>query len=665
MNSLPDFDSKNVIADQDLSIFNLYTSKHYEYFFSGKVNVFTLRYETIPYNGHVIALQLILYNKNIDKILLLPLAALIKNQQLYFPYFLEPYISKFEKLLQKALKRTLQHFLQSHENIFFLKKIESLSWLQEDSQKLDRYYLCINDIATGIHHLKRYWYLYNNYLQNSNIKSVFELGHGMGYFSNLLSSKYKYYTYDVDLKARELIKKIDLFNRVYLFFDDEYQKQKYDFVFSLEVIEHTTNPLKIVHDLHNLSHNQEIVISLPEETYGGSHLNYDHHTNWNLWRIKRTFSKFFKNIEIALQEVFDFSTNNYFTNSEIETINQMRTFDQYESYIIKLEGESTIKPNIIHLKRTMAMGDALLMEPIIRNLKYKYPDSLIFVYTHYTELFLHNPYIDILCKEKQYGDFEEIITLPLCENRLINLDFAYEKQPNLSIIQAYKKASNLSYCLTECKPTLYFQPLYYKKLKMLFEELVKINPSKIAAITIGRIHDHDRTIPIKILDNVLQTLNKFNVEVVFLLGSKDNYNSCVLPKKTNYPQIIDLVGKTSLHESALILSLCDLFIAPDTGLVHIAATVSCPTIALFGLSLPDKRIDYTTNVIGLLKEDLECIGCLHKTINNINPHCLYSYENFPLCLNIEDKLIQSIETFFSLSCLSYRSSWKEKLKLYI
>ena len=67
----------------------------------------------------------------------------------------------------------------------------------------------------------------------------------------------------------------------------------------------------------------------------------------------------------------------------------------------------------------------------------------------------------------------------------------------------------------------------------------------------------------------------------------------------------------------------------------------------------------------LLKEDLECIGCLHKTINNINPHCLYSYENFPLCLNIEDKLIQSIETFFSLSCLSYRSSWKEKLKLYI
>lgn len=43
-----------------------------------------------------------------------------------------------------------------------------------------------------------------------------------------------------------------------------------------------------------------------------------------------------------------------------------------------------------------------------------------------------------------------------------------------------------------------------------------------------------------------------------------------------------LCGKTSLKELAEILAACDLFITPDTGSLHLAASMDVPTIALFG-----------------------------------------------------------------------------------
>lgn len=307
------------------------------------------------------------------------------------------------------------------------------------------------------------------------------------------------------------------------------------------------------------------------------------------------------------------------------------------------------------------MGDVLLMEPMIRNLKYTHPHALIIVYTRYTELFLHNPYIDILIKEERYGSFNETLTIQNCTDVLINLDFAYEKQPEFSIMQAYKKEAGVHSCIVECKPILYFQPLYHKKLQPITKELININPEKIGAINIGRKYEHDRTIPLQIIEKALIALQKEGVEIVFLLGTNDNYNAQSLPTQQNYPQIIDLVGKTSLHESALILSFCDIFIAPDTGLVHLAAAVSCPTIAFFGLALPEKRIDYSSNIFGLIREDLECIGCLHKTKNNIDPHCKYEYENYPHCLDMEEQLLRSIKNFFSLPHFSKK--WKEKVQL--
>jgi ADP-heptose:LPS heptosyltransferase len=49
-------------------------------------------------------------------------------------------------------------------------------------------------------------------------------------------------------------------------------------------------------------------------------------------------------------------------------------------------------------------------------------------------------------------------------------------------------------------------------------------------------------------------------------------------------QVIDLVGRIDLPTVAACLRRCDLFVGNDSGLMHMAAAVACPTLGLFGPS---------------------------------------------------------------------------------
>jgi ADP-heptose:LPS heptosyltransferase len=48
--------------------------------------------------------------------------------------------------------------------------------------------------------------------------------------------------------------------------------------------------------------------------------------------------------------------------------------------------------------------------------------------------------------------------------------------------------------------------------------------------------------------------------------------------------VVDLSGKLTLVEMAAIAERCDLLIACDSPLLHLAAAVGTPTVGLFGLS---------------------------------------------------------------------------------
>jgi heptosyltransferase-2 len=81
-------------------------------------------------------------------------------------------------------------------------------------------------------------------------------------------------------------------------------------------------------------------------------------------------------------------------------------------------------------------------------------------------------------------------------------------------------------------------------------------------------------------------------------------------------RIVNLVGRTSIKESAALLDQCDLFVGNDSGPMHIAAAVGTPVVAVFGPSNIAAWRPYTPtgerNVHTVVARDLPCMPCFYR-----------------------------------------------------
>lgn len=84
-------------------------------------------------------------------------------------------------------------------------------------------------------------------------------------------------------------------------------------------------------------------------------------------------------------------------------------------------------------------------------------------------------------------------------------------------------------------------------------------------------------------------------------------------------QVLDLAGRTSLPELAAVLCLADLVVATDTGVMHLAAALGRPVVALFGPTSPGRTGPYGAGH-QVLRLGLHCSPCFRHYCPE--PRCL-------------------------------------------
>jgi len=76
-----------------------------------------------------------------------------------------------------------------------------------------------------------------------------------------------------------------------------------------------------------------------------------------------------------------------------------------------------------------------------------------------------------------------------------------------------------------------------------------------------------------------------------------------------------LSGKESITLTAAIIEQCDVFVGNDSGLMHIAAAVDTPTVAIFGLTNHKAWGPYTPATPQrsmVVRQTLSCMPCCYR-----------------------------------------------------
>jgi heptosyltransferase-2 len=124
--------------------------------------------------------------------------------------------------------------------------------------------------------------------------------------------------------------------------------------------------------------------------------------------------------------------------------------------------------------------------------------------------------------------------------------------------------------------------------------------------------------------------------VVWLIGSpKDHEVSEKIVGLAN-AQVKNLCGKTDLSDALALLDAASLVVSNDSGLMHLAAALNKPLLALFGSSSPQFTPPLSPNA-QVLKLDLPCSPCFKRVcplghfncMMQLTPDMVTEHLNFP------------------------------------
>lgn len=99
--------------------------------------------------------------------------------------------------------------------------------------------------------------------------------------------------------------------------------------------------------------------------------------------------------------------------------------------------------------------------------------------------------------------------------------------------------------------------------------------------------------------------------VLFLFGTGADQQAAkeIMAACGDRSRILDLTGRTTLAQAMGLIRRCHAFVTNDSGLMHIAAALSTPTVAIFGSTNPVTTGPFSART-SVVRSDLGCSPCL-------------------------------------------------------
>lgn len=305
--------------------------------------------------------------------------------------------------------------------------------------------------------------------------------------------------------------------------------------------------------------------------------------------------------------------------------------------------------------RLSSIGDIVLTTPVIRCLKQQLPNAELhfLIKANFRVVLEANPYIDKLhslsaslpetIQQLRTEQYDYIIDL---HNNLITwrIKWALRKVPAFSFHKLNIEKWLLTQFKINCLPALHIVDRYMATLSEwsiendgkgldyfipiqdevdIATQFPNIGIQPYIAIAIGAAHA-TKQMP---LDLLIDLCKQLHLPIILLGGKEDIDKGNVVVQQVGQ-SVVSVCGMCNLHQSASIIRQAQAVVAPDTGLMHIAAAFGKRIISVWGNTVPQLGMypyqaasgSYMAEVAGLSCRPCSKIG--HKQCPKGHFNCM-------------------------------------------
>ncbi|NIQ13752.1 MAG: glycosyltransferase family 9 protein [Candidatus Dadabacteria bacterium] len=336
----------------------------------------------------------------------------------------------------------------------------------------------------------------------------------------------------------------------------------------------------------------------------------------------------------------------------------LKLFDKLLGTIFSKLVKFFVRPNKIsnnqHSKfliiRPGGIGDAVLLFPAIEILKTNYPNSQIdilaekrnagvfkfcskisnlFVYDSLNFLKIFKTSYDVVIDTEQWHKLSSVVGY--LTKSPVRIGFNTNNRSDLHTASVdydqndYEAESFINLIENICDVVEDFNPdkqfIFLNDTENYSDQFNSLN--NISDINVGIFFGatvDERKWGIQNFSDLEKKLIEKGFKVIVLGGESDKKDMVEFKKNINSKsEILDFVGKTSLKETAYIISKLDLLVSGDSGLMHLAYGLGTKTLSLFGAGIEEKWAPKGINN-HIINKNISCSPC---TSFGYTPKCPY------------------------------------------
>lgn len=260
--------------------------------------------------------------------------------------------------------------------------------------------------------------------------------------------------------------------------------------------------------------------------------------------------------------------------------------------------------------RHMALGDVISTFPAALELKKRHPNTAFFYFClpafaclprmgGVTNLVAWPPHVELI--ETTYAFLFTAIY------KFVYHDEEGRSTSTESVIAEYCRQHGVT--VTETHSQLAIAPALVAKVRSLLEKHGVRSDAPLILIHPGPSWNV-REWPGESWSQLTRELVARNYQQIIQLGSgKRGEVGTALDYKIS--NVLSLVNQLTLEEAIALISLGDIFIGIDSGLLHVAVSVGVPAIGIFGPTTPQLRFSVASASSFVISE-VDCQGCHHR-----------------------------------------------------